>query len=146
MKAFSIRRALAVAKKEVFHIMRDPFTLGAALGLPVFMVVVFGIAIEFNVKNIVLAVSDSDKSQASRRLLDTFKSSSYFQIADQLSPGEAIDTLTSENARAALMIPLDFERDLLAGRNAAEQILLHASDSSTVARVSGYVGAIENSA
>lgn len=144
MKSFALRRAMAVAKKEVYHIMRDPFTLGAALGLPVFMVVVFGIAIEFNVKNIVLAVSDSDKSQASRQLLDTFKSSSYFHIHDASSPNEAIETLTSEKARAALMIPLDFERDLLAGRNSSVQILLDGSDSSTVAPISGYVGSIQN--
>ena len=66
--AFSWRRALAITKKELFHIMRDPFTLLTALGLPVFMVVLFGVAIEFNVKNIPLAVSDSDQSYSSRAL------------------------------------------------------------------------------
>ena len=52
MKSFVLRRALAIAKKEIFHITRDPITLMAALGLPIFMVIVFGLAIEFNVKNI----------------------------------------------------------------------------------------------
>ena len=61
MNSFVWRRALAVARKEVYHILRDPTTLGAALVLPVFMVIMFGVAIEFNVKNVALAVSDSDQ-------------------------------------------------------------------------------------
>lgn len=144
MKSFSLRRTMAVAKKEVYHVLRDPFTLGAALGLPIFMVVIFGVAIEFNVKDISLAVSDSDKSQSSRRLLETFKSSAYFHIDDHGSPANAIDALTSEHARASLMIPLDFEKDLLAGRTASVQILVDGSDGSTVAPVLGYIGSIQN--
>jgi len=144
MKAFSLRRTVAVARKEVFHILRDPFTLGAALGLPVFMVVVFGIAIEFNIKNIPLAVSDSDQSQSSRRLLETFGSSNYFFVNKVSSPYEAMDHLASEEDRASLIIPLGFEKDLLAGRTSKVQMLLDGSDSSTVAPVLGYVGAIQN--
>jgi ABC-2 type transport system permease protein len=143
MKAFSVRRAIAVAKKEVFHILRDPFTLGAALGLPVFMVLVFGVAIEFNVKNIALSVSDSDQSQSSRRLLDTFASSQYFRVTQTDSPSEAIEHLTSEEARASLIIPLGFQSDLFAGRTSHVQILLDGSDSSTVQPVLGYVGSIQ---
>ena len=143
MKNFVWRRTLAIAKKEVFHIMRDPFTLGAALGLPVFMVVMFGVAIEFNVKNIALAVSDSDQSQSSRRLLETFGSSRYFIVNETASPALAIQDLTSEKARAALIIPPDFEKNLLAGRVASAQVLLDGSDSSTVGPVLGYIGSIQ---
>ena len=65
MKRFVLRRAIAIARKEVYHILRDPYTLGAALLLPIFMVVIFGVAIEFNVKNITLAVSDFNQAQSS---------------------------------------------------------------------------------
>ena len=51
-----ISRAYAIAQKEVFHILRDPFTLALALLLPVMMVTIFGLAIEFNVKNLKIAV------------------------------------------------------------------------------------------
>lgn len=144
MKSFVFRRAVAVAKKEVFHIFRDPFTLGAALGLPIFMVIIFGVAIEFNVKNINLAVSDSDQSMSSRRLLDTFSSSGYFISNSVSSPIEAINNLTSEKARATLIIPLGFEKNLLAGRQTSVQVLLDGSDSSTVAPVLGYLGSIQS--
>jgi ABC-2 type transport system permease protein len=144
MLEFSLRRCIAMARKEIFHILRDPFTLGAALGLPIFMVVVFGLAIEFNVKNIALSVNDTNKTQSSRRLLDTFESSGYFILKHTDSPQEAIDNLTSESSRAALIIPPDFERDLFAGRQANTQMLLDGSDSSTVVPIIGYIGNIQN--
>jgi ABC-2 type transport system permease protein len=140
---FVWRRAAAISRKEIYHILRDPFTLGAALGLPVFMVLMFGLSIEFNVKNVALAVSDSDKSQSSRRLLDTFGSSRYFQMHKVASPREAITDVSAERARAALILPSRFEKDLLAGRGAEAQVLVDGSDSSAVGPVLGYVGTIQ---
>ncbi len=144
MSSFVWRRALAVARKEVYHILRDPTTLAAALVLPVFMVVMFGVAIEFNVKNVALAVNDSDQTQSSRRLIDTFGSSDYFLIHRVLSPHDAITEVSAERARAALIIPPRFEQDLFAGRNAEVQVLVDGSDNSTVGPVLGYVGSIQN--
>lgn len=141
---FVRRRAAAIAKKEVAHILRDPFTMGAALGLPIFMVLMFGIAIEFNVKNVALAVSDADRSQSSRRLLDTFGSSGYFMVRRTGSPARALGDVSTERARAALIIPPRFEKDLLSGRGAEAQVLVDGSDNSTVGPVLGYVGGIQN--
>ncbi len=143
MKSFVWRRALAVGRKEVYHILRDPTTLGAALVLPVFMVIMFGVAIEFNVKNVALAVCDFDRTQSSRRLLDTFGSSGYFLIERVTSPRETVTMVSAERARAALIIPPDFEKDLFAGRGAEAQILVDGSDNSTVGPVLGYVGSIQ---
>lgn len=144
MKMFVLRRAIAIAKKEVFHIIRDPFTLGAAIGLPIFMVVIFGLAIEFNVKNIPLAVSDADQTQTSQELVETFFSSDYFIVHYASSPDEAINQLTNGDARAVLVIPPYFQRDLFANRGGGEvQILLDGSDSSTVVPILGYINSIE---
>jgi ABC-2 type transport system permease protein len=141
---FVWRRAIAVARKEIFHILRDPFTLALALVLPVFMVVIYGVAIDFNVKDINLAVSDFDQSQASRRLIDTFGSSNYFHILAAGSPADAYQDVMGERARASLIIPPRFEKDLMAGRTATAQILIDGADNSTVGAVSGYVGSIQN--
>src|SRR5271170_2159110 len=107
--AFVWSRAYAIARKEVWHILRDPFTLGLALGLPVLMLVVYGVAIDFNVENVALSVSDSDQSQASRRLIDTFTSGHYFLVRRVASPAEAQSDVSAERARAALIIPPRFE-------------------------------------
>jgi ABC-2 type transport system permease protein len=142
-QAFSWKRTLAMAKKEYFHIVRDPFTMALALGMPVFLVVIYGLAIDFNVKEINLAVSDQDATQTSRRLIDTFSSSRYFLIDPVSSPLEGQSEVASENARASLIIPPHFEKDLMAGRTAEVQVLLDGSDSSTVGPISGYVGVIQ---
>ncbi len=143
MKLFVWQRSAAIAKKEVFHIIRDPFTLASALALPVFMVMMFGLAIEFNTRNIPLAVSDSDQSQSSRRLVDTFSSSHYFLVHPIASPSEASKEVTAEKARAALIIPPNFEKDLFSGRGAAVQVLVDGSDNSTVGPVFGYLARIQ---
>ena len=140
---FVWRRSAAVARKEWFHIRRDPFTLALALVLPLVMVVVYGVAIDFNIKDVNLAVSDSDKTQASRQLQEAFASSHYFRLLPVYAPGAALQDVTEERAKAALIIPPRFEKDLLNGRHAQAQILLDGADNSTVGPVSQYVGIIQ---
>ncbi|MDE2490545.1 MAG: ABC transporter permease, partial [Elusimicrobia bacterium] len=140
---FDWRRAAAIARKEWFHIRRDPFTLALALVLPPVMVVVYGVAIDFNVKDVSLAVSDSDQTQASRRLIETFDSSGYFRVVPAASPAGAVSDVVAERAKAALIVPPRFEKDLSAGRGARAQILLDGADNSTVAPVTQYVAAIQ---
>jgi ABC-2 type transport system permease protein len=141
--SFLWSRAAAIAEKETRHVLRDPFTLGLSIGLPVFLVFVFGFAIEFNVKNIDLVVHDADRTQASRRVVDTFGSSGYFIIDYATSPDKAQHAISGDRDRAALIIPSNFERDLLAGRPARAQVLLDGSDNSTVGPIQNYVGAIQ---
>lgn len=141
--SFVWSRAAAIARKEVYHVVRDPFTLALALGLPVFMVFVFGFAIEFNVKNIPLAVYDADQTQTSRQVVETFGASGYFIVDPTMSPVQAQRDLTGNRDRAALIIPGGFQKDLYAGRSADAQLLLDGSDNSTVGPILGYVGAIQ---
>lgn len=142
--SFLWNRASAIAKKEVYHILRDPFTLALSIGLPFFLIFMFGFAIEFNVKNIPLAVHDADKTQMSRRLIDTFGSSSYFIVAPVTSPEQAQKAVLSDEDRAALIIPGGFQKDLFSEGFAKAQVLLDGSDNSTVGPILSYVAAIQN--
>ncbi len=144
MRAFVWRRAAAIAKKEVFHILRDPFTMAVALVLPVLMIVVYGISMKFDVKNVAIAVCDFDRTQDSRRLMETFGSSGYFRIHRVVSPAAALADVSSERDRAAMIIPPNFQRDLIGGRGARVQILVDGTDNSTVGPVVGYVSTIQN--
>jgi len=143
IRSFVWSRASAVARKEVFHILRDPFTLAFALVLPVVMILIYGTAIDFNVEGVALSVSDEDQSQSSRRLIDTFASSHYFFVQGAGSPAGADRDVTAERARAGLIIPPRFEKDLLAGRGAQAQVLLDGADNSTVGPVAGYLDSIQ---
>jgi ABC-2 type transport system permease protein len=141
--SFVWSRCLCITRKEIYHILRDPFTLALSLGLPVFMVFIFGFAIEFNVKNIHLAVFDADKTQSSRRLIETFGSSDYFIINSVFSPEQAEYAVLGDKDRAALLIAGDFQKDLFAGRIAKAQLLLDGSDNSTVVPILSYISSIQ---
>ncbi len=136
-------RAYAIAKKEAFHILRDPFTLALSIAMPIFLVVIYGIAIHFNVRNIHLSISDSDRTQMSQRLIDTFGSSKYFINRNVITPRDVETDVESEKARAGMIIPPDFQKNLLNGRSANVQVLVDGADDSTVGPVVSYVGAIQ---
>lgn len=143
MSDFVRERAYAIARKEVFHILRDPFTLILSLIFPLAMVLLYGFSIDFNLKNISLAVSNADQSQSSRELIDVFGSSHYFLTHDVGSPLDASQDVQGERAKATLIIPPRFEKDLYAGRSAQVQILVDGADNSTVSAVGGYISRIQ---
>jgi ABC-2 type transport system permease protein len=146
LRSKSLRRVLAIARKEVAHISRDPFTVALAIGLPLIMVFIFGSSIEFNLKEIPTAYLDLDKTQASRTLLRTFGSSDYFQAFAVSSPNELMEAVESENARALIVIPPRFEKDILSGRESQVQVLMDGADSTAVGAISGYLGQIQSRA
>jgi ABC-2 type transport system permease protein len=63
-----VRRILAVALKELRQAARDPLSLAMLLGVPAMMLLLYGYALNFDVKHIALAVQDEDKTAASRTL------------------------------------------------------------------------------
>jgi len=139
-----LKRIFAIAEKEAFHILRDPFTLGIALLLPVMMVAIFGLCIEFNVKNIPIAVYDGDHSQSSRQFIESMGSSNYFIVEPAYGQAEAIKKLDSNKDRAALIIEPQFEYNLLSGRGARAQVLVDGSDSSVVGAITSYLNFMAN--
>jgi ABC-2 type transport system permease protein len=144
IKNFVWSRAIAIARKEIYHILRDPFTLVLVIVFPIFLVLIYGFSIDFNVKNISLAVSDTDKSQTSRRLLDNFGSSQYFLVHNSGSPIQAIQDVQGERAKAALIIPPQFEKDLFADQSSQVQVLIDGADNQAVGSISAYVSRIQS--
>jgi ABC-2 type transport system permease protein len=145
-RGISIRRIRAVSLKEIRHVMRDPFTLGVALGIPFLLVTVFGFAIDFDVKNLKLTVFDSDHSYSSRALSQTFSNSGYFKERVSELSDDPVRELTSERASSVLIIPHNFERDLAREGGAKAQILIDGTDNSTIGPIMGYLYGIGNSA
>lgn len=141
-----MRKILAVALKEVRQISRDPLSLVMLLGLPAFMLVVFGYAISFDVENLPLGVRDRDMSSASRDLVQSFVASGRFNLVATLERDDDIDAaLSSGLIRLAVVIPEHFQRDLNMGRREAGvkvQLLLDGTDSNTGATVLGYASGI----
>ncbi|HBB67936.1 MAG: multidrug ABC transporter permease [Elusimicrobia bacterium GWA2_56_46] len=144
--SFNIHRAYAIARKEVMHVLRDPFTLALALGLPVMLVTFFGYAIDFEVKDISLAVSDRDNGPAARRLKEIFSSSGYFYVVAPAAGAGPVAMLDSERASAALFIEPGFSKKIKGGDPAEAQFVLDGSDNSKAAAVLGYLPGIQRAA
>lgn len=134
-----MRKVWAVALKEVRQILRDPLSLIMLLGLPAFMLVVFGYAISFDVEHLALGVRDRDLSPSSRDLVNSFISSGRFDLAGTYADDAAVErALEAGEVRVALVIPQGFEEDLASGDGAAVQLLLDGTDSNTGTTALGY--------
>jgi ABC-2 type transport system permease protein len=142
-----VRRLLAVVVKELRQIGRDPLSLIMLIWLPAFLLVVFGFAVNFDVRHVRLAVQDRDRSPASRELVASFTHSTYFDLVATVEPGTPPERLTERGvARAILIIPEDYARTLRGGGRAAVQLLLDGSDSTMASTVLGYARALVSEA
>ena len=138
-----MRKIRAVALKEMRQVARDPLTLGMLLGVPAFMLLLYGYALNFDVRHVPMAVQDRDNSTASRDLVASFVNSTYFDRVVDLPAGTDMERITERRlARAILVIPEEFGRDLAAGRTARIQILLDGTDANTANTILGYASAL----
>ncbi|HNW35523.1 MAG TPA: ABC transporter permease [Candidatus Ozemobacteraceae bacterium] len=136
-------RFRAVARKEFLHVIRDPRSLGLAIALPMFMMLLFGYALSLDVDRVGLLVYDRCGTPRSRELLSKFNSSRYFKLVRQISTDAEIGQAFDRNeAMIALSIPVTFDRDLGAGRPVTVQIIADGSDANTATIALGYGEAI----
>lgn len=124
-----ILRLMSLIRKEFIQIVRDPRTLVLTLLYPVVMLFVLGYAITNDVRNIPLAVLDRDQSRQSRALLDAYRASDYFRLDYYVGSEDEMRSLIETNqARAAIIIPPDYSRELVAGRVAQVGFIIDGSD------------------
>ena len=146
MSTLSRTRLMAMARKEVLHLRRDPRSLLLAFLMPALLVVLFGYAITWDVEDIRTAVLDMDGSGRSRELLDAFEASGYFSVVRRLTRYAQVDeVLDRGEALMAIVVPSDFARDLDGGRSATLQILVDGSDANTATIALGYAQGIVRS-
>lgn len=138
-----IRRAMAVAVKELLHLRRDWRTLLSLVGMPMLLLLIYGFALSFDVRHIRLAVVDLDGSRPARELREAFLASGYFDLVAAATDQRALPALfASGRAQAALVIPAGFAASVAAGRSTAVQFLLDGSDSRTATTVLAYAAQI----
>jgi ABC-2 type transport system permease protein len=142
-----MRKALAVCRKELRQIRRDRRTLLILIFVPAFFLLLYGYALNWDIRHITLAVQDRDGTPESRALVSAFVNSGYFdRVPDARSP-EAIDRLLDLNeARAVLVIPEGFGRDVTRGSEPQVQVLINGENANTATTVMGYAANIIRSA
>jgi len=139
----SFRRTRAVARKEFLHIVRDVRSLILALLLPFVMLILFGWALSLDVDKIPTVVYDRSRTPESRDLIRQFTGSRYFQVVAAAASDADVDrSIDRSRALLGLVIPEDYAKDLLAGRDAQVQLILDGSDSNTASIALGYVDGV----
>lgn len=136
-------RTRMIMWKEFIQLARDPRLLTVVVLIPIIMLLLYGYAINLDVRHVRMTVYDQDRTPASRALLSAFTQSTYFDVvADITTYREAEELLDRTQARVVLVIPLHFEQHLADGRTTPVQILVDGADSSTASTTIGYIAPI----
>jgi ABC-2 type transport system permease protein len=140
----SLHRISALTRKELIHILRDPRTLTIMIILPLFQLVIMGYAATTDIDHLRTVVLDNDKTVQSRALIDAYRASNYFQITGYVENEEEANLLVDKGAaRAALVIPAGYGRDMAAGKRTSVAFLIDGTDpqvANTVFAASQSVG------
>jgi ABC-2 type transport system permease protein len=137
---FSIGRFFAVLVKEFVQMRRDRITFVMMIGVPIMQLLIFGYAINSDPRHLPTLVEMADEGPVARAVLMGMKTSTYFDFQGIVTgPEEGDKALRDGTANFVVVIPPDFERDIL--RGLSPQILLSA-DASDPTAVGGAAGAI----
>ncbi|HZO57301.1 MAG TPA: ABC transporter permease [Bryobacteraceae bacterium] len=119
-----------VCRKEFVHVARDPTTIFFALAIPIVQLILFGFAIDTNVRQIPTIVLDSSRTQESRRLIEAFANSDVFEIRYiASSEADLYENFKAGTAKVGIRIPPDYSRLVQEGEQATVQVLADGSDS-----------------
>ncbi len=128
----SWRRVVAMMRKEVIQIRRDPSSLLIILLMPLIQLAIFGYAVNLDIHHVPLCVYDRDGTQTSQDLLKHFQATSYFNIvrvADNYR--DVVRDIDYGVCTVAIVVPPQFSQTLHSSGHASVQVLLDASDNNT---------------
>jgi ABC-2 type transport system permease protein len=137
-----MRRIIAQTRKELTQIVRDWRTLLLAIILPLILLMLLGSAISLSVTDMPIVVQDLDDSPSSRELIDAFRSSLSLRVVSWPTNKQPVEALSMNTARAALIIPTHFERNLKRGVDSPVQLIVDAADANTARLTAGYANQI----
>jgi len=136
-------RLKAMLIKEFIQVLRDPRTRFVIFVFPVFQVVVFGYAVNTDVRNSRTAVLDRDNSRESREIVERFQRSGYFAITERVEDESRIRYLLDRGqVRAALVFDHGFAGRLKKEGAAPLALILDGSDANSAGIVLGYASSI----
>ncbi|HEY0811415.1 MAG TPA: ABC transporter permease [Longimicrobiales bacterium] len=139
----NVSRLLAMARKEAIQLRRDRRSMILAFVLPVFLLLFFGYAISWDIRDIKLAVVNEDGGQRSRQLIEALEGSTFFTVSEYLTTRSVIDErLSTGGVSGVLVIPPDFTEKLAAHQKAPVQLLLDGADANTATIALNYADAI----
>jgi ABC-2 type transport system permease protein len=133
-----VTKPLAVARKELRQIVRDTRTLMILLFVPAFFLLLYGYALNFDLRHIALGVDDRDRTPESRSIISAFVQSGYFELVAMVDDRATTEMMNRNSVHAVLVIPNGLGRALQSGRTAPVQLLLNGDNANTATTVMGY--------
>ena len=141
-------RLRALLMKEFIQMRRDRLTFGMMVIMPIIQLLIFGFAINTDVKHLPTIVFDQAMQAESRDLLTSFEASEYFSIKGTASSYQQVnEAVDSGQVKVGIIIPPDFAANVKNGRSAAVQVIVDASDSmsaSSAISAAGMIGQIRS--
>ena len=135
----NLDRLRQLMRKEFRQMLRDPRSKRMLFVSPIIQLLLFGYAVNTDVRNVKTFVVDHDRTSLSRELVETFQASGYFRVTGTGNrPQELTDALDHGSAVVGIEIPRGFSADLAAGRTAPVQVLLDGTSSNTANIAQGY--------
>ncbi len=127
--AAMLGRIAAMTRKEFRQLARDRLSLAFIVGIPSLQLILFGYAINLDVRHVPTAVLDRSETSLSRRLVDQLEATQTFRVTHVIeSEREAVRLLEKSEVGAVVLIPPDFDRNRRRGRGAEISILADASN------------------
>jgi ABC-2 type transport system permease protein len=125
----SLSRIIAVLRKEVRQLRRDRLTFGMVVGLPVMQMLLFGYAINTDVRNLEAAVADQSNTHLSRQFVAELAQTQVINIIDRVATPQQLETLLRQGAISiGIHIPQDFDRRVVDSNRPASHLLVDGSD------------------
>ncbi|MFT6791933.1 MAG: ABC-2 type transport system permease protein [Cellvibrionaceae bacterium] len=110
----SVGRIAAVLIKELRHLSRDRITIAMIIGMPIIQIMIYGFAINQDVRNLDAAYADMANTSASRQYIAELQNSQVLNFKQAVATPDELETLLRNGTvDAGLIIPYDFERRLV---------------------------------
>src|SRR5688572_7126082 len=122
-------RIFAIATKEIRQLRRDRLTFGMIVGIPLLQMLLFGYAINFDVRGLSAGVVDEARTSMSRALVAQMQATGVVSVREyEASIGDLRRSLRSGEVSVGVYIPADFERRRLDGDRPLAQLLVDGSE------------------
>lgn len=138
-----MKKTIAVARKEFLHVIRDPRSLAFAIVMPLMMVIIYGYAIDMDLKHLRVGILDYDHSTASTDFVRRMTSGDFIVSTGNLNSREDVEVgFRQGRFHAVIVFPEGYGRRLQSDPTSPLQILIDGADGTTASTVGNYLGAV----
>jgi len=131
---------LNIIKKEFLQFKRDPKMFALILVAPVVQLIFLGYAANMDVVNVPTVIFDQDQTETSRRFLEKFSGSGYFEFVEQAVNYKKLQSkIERGDAILGLVIPIDFEKKIQRNETVSLQAIFDGSDGNKASITAGYL-------